>query len=64
MLIHGRSFPFQKLVPKHGGAYYRNFTAFCGSWTLEGGGGGMEEMLTAYSSIWWVVENRKLMNLG
>ena len=28
------------------------------------GGGGMEEMLTAYSSIWWVVENRKLMNLG
>ena len=32
-LIHGRSFPFQKLVPKrprviHGEAYYRNFTAF------------------------------------
>ena len=30
-LIHGRSFPFRKLVPKlpgliHSGAYYRNFT--------------------------------------
>ena len=31
VLIFGRSFPFQKLVPNapgliHGGAYYRNFT--------------------------------------
>ena len=36
-LIHGTSFPFQKLVPKrlgaytrHGGAYYRNFTVTSG----------------------------------